>query len=126
MCMVSAMASAEGNSDIVILLPVADDAVIVAIIANPSDPNAKGHSAVRIPFGLGPAGDGRLLPPLQDVRAESCVTPEKYIVGAEIPTFYQLRSNLVADEDLKSGMVRVPEVDKHLALQRKQLPSFLK
>jgi len=55
-------------------------------------------------------------PALQNVKAEDYATPDKYLEGAEIPTFYQFQSNLVADEDLKPGMVRVLEVDKRLTL----------
>merc|ERR1712137_664377 len=53
---------------------------------------------------------------LQNVRAEDYATPDKYLEGAEIPTYYQFQSNLVADEDLKPGMVRNLEVDKRLTL----------
>merc|ERR1719460_3608343 len=62
---------------------------------------------------LGPRGRQ---PKLQDVKAEDYATPEKYLEGAEIPTFYQFQSNLVADEDLKPGMNRNLEVDKRLTL----------
>eukprot|EP00429_Kryptoperidinium_foliaceum_P073360 CAMPEP_0176224562 /NCGR_PEP_ID=MMETSP0121_2-20121125/21317_1 /TAXON_ID=160619 /ORGANISM="Kryptoperidinium foliaceum, Strain CCMP 1326" /LENGTH=64 /DNA_ID=CAMNT_0017563817 /DNA_START=78 /DNA_END=269 /DNA_ORIENTATION=- len=32
-------------------------------------------------------------PKVQDVRAEDYPTPEKYLEGAEIPTYYQFQSN---------------------------------
>merc|ERR1712066_636919 len=64
-------------------------------------------------------------PKLQDVRAEDYPTPEKYLEGAEIPTFYQFQSNLVADEDLKPGMVRNLEVDKRLTLPTRTHIRFL-
>merc|ERR1712037_1058053 len=61
----------------------------------------------------------------QDVKAEDYATPEKYLDGAEIPTFYQFQSNLVADEDLKPGMVRNLEVDKRLTLPTRTHIRFL-
>merc|ERR1712084_186417 len=60
-----------------------------------------------------------------DVKAEDYATPEKYLDGAEIPTFYQFQSNLVADEDLKPGMVRQLEVDKRLTLPTRTHIRFL-
>jgi len=62
---------------------------------------------------------------LVDVKAEDYATPEKYLDGAEIPTFYQFQSNLVADEDLKPGMVRQLEVDKRLTLPTRTHIRFL-
>merc|ERR1712072_1074754 len=59
------------------------------------------------------------------VRAEDYPTPEKYLDGAEIPTYYQFQSNLVADEDLKPGMVRQLEVDKRLTLPTRTHIRFL-
>jgi len=53
---------------------------------------------------------------LQNVKAEDYATPDKYLEGAEIPTYYQFQSNLVQDEDLKPGMPRNFEVDKRLTL----------
>merc|ERR1712130_993776 len=64
-------------------------------------------------------------PKVQDVRAEDYPTPEKYLEGAEIPTYYQFQSNLVADEDLKPGMVRQLEVDKRLTLPTRTHIRFL-
>ncbi|CAK0843200.1 unnamed protein product [Prorocentrum cordatum] len=64
-------------------------------------------------------------PSLQNVKAEDYATPDKYLEGAEIPTFYQFQSNLVADEDLKPGMVRVLEVDKRLTLPTRTHIRFL-
>merc|ERR1712187_883978 len=64
-------------------------------------------------------------PKLQNVKAEDYATPEKYLEGAEIPTFYQFQSNLVADEDLKPGMVRNLEVDKRLTLPTRTHIRFL-
>merc|ERR1719162_1917720 len=64
-------------------------------------------------------------PRLQDVKAEDYATPEKYLEGAEIPTFYQFQSNLVTDEDLKPGMVRNLEVDKRLTLPTRTHIRFL-
>merc|ERR1712029_1285431 len=64
-------------------------------------------------------------PRMQDVKAEDYATPEKYLDGAEIPTFYQFQSNLVADEDLKPGMVRQLEVDKRLTLPTRTHIRFL-
>merc|ERR1712007_272133 len=52
----------------------------------------------------------------QNVKAEDYATPDKYLEGAEIPTYYQFQSNLVQDEDLKPGMPRNFEVDKRLTL----------
>merc|ERR1712026_169193 len=62
---------------------------------------------------------------VRDVKAEDYATPEKYLDGAEIPTFYQFQSNLVADEDLKPGMVRNLEVDKRLTLPTRTHIRFL-
>jgi len=67
----------------------------------------------------------RKQPKLQDVKAEDYPTPEKYLDGAEIPTYYQFQSNLVADEDLKPGMVRNLEVDKRLTLPTRTHIRFL-
>eukprot|EP00444_Apocalathium_aciculiferum_P010109 CAMPEP_0183386152 /NCGR_PEP_ID=MMETSP0370-20130417/2106_1 /TAXON_ID=268820 /ORGANISM="Peridinium aciculiferum, Strain PAER-2" /LENGTH=176 /DNA_ID=CAMNT_0025564375 /DNA_START=69 /DNA_END=599 /DNA_ORIENTATION=- len=64
-------------------------------------------------------------PVVRDVKAEDYATPEKYLEGAEIPTFYQFQSNLVADEDLKPGMVRNLEVDKRLTLPTRTHIRFL-
>mmetsp|Transcript_22835 Transcript_22835/g.64847 ORF Transcript_22835/g.64847 Transcript_22835/m.64847 type:complete len:173 (+) Transcript_22835:86-604(+) len=64
-------------------------------------------------------------PKVQDVRAEDYPTPEKYLEGAEIPTYYQFQSNLVTDEDLKPGMVRNLEVDKRLTLPTRTHIRFL-
>lgn len=59
------------------------------------------------------------------MRAEDYPTPEKYLEGAEIPTYYQFQSNLVTDEDLKPGMVRNLEVDKRLTLPTRTHIRFL-
>eukprot|EP00392_Amoebophrya_sp_AT5.2_P004158 g4166.t1 len=48
--------------------------------------------------------------------AEEYATPQKYLDGAEIPTFFQFQSNMVTDEDLKPGMLRNLDVDKRLTL----------
>lgn len=58
----------------------------------------------------------KLAPKVQNVKAEDYPTPEKYLDGAEIPTYYQFQSNMLADEDLVPGMVRNLEVDKRLTL----------
>eukprot|EP00746_Dinoflagellata_sp_MGD_P140749 gnl/MRDRNA2_/MRDRNA2_73950_c0_seq1.p1 gnl/MRDRNA2_/MRDRNA2_73950_c0~~gnl/MRDRNA2_/MRDRNA2_73950_c0_seq1.p1 ORF type:complete len:188 (+),score=34.24 gnl/MRDRNA2_/MRDRNA2_73950_c0_seq1:85-648(+) len=52
-------------------------------------------------------------------------TPEKYLDGAEIPTFYQFQSNMVSDEDIKPGMIRILEVDKRLTLPTRTHIRFL-
>eukprot|EP00435_Cladocopium_sp_Y103_P001407 s1830_g1.t1 len=62
---------------------------------------------------------------LQDVKAEDYPTPDKYLEGAEIPTFYQFQSNMVADEDLKAGMASGLEVDKRLTLPTRTHIRFL-
>eukprot|EP00928_Gymnodinium_smaydae_P057934 TRINITY_DN4114_c0_g3_i1.p1 TRINITY_DN4114_c0_g3~~TRINITY_DN4114_c0_g3_i1.p1 ORF type:complete len:205 (+),score=51.42 TRINITY_DN4114_c0_g3_i1:82-615(+) len=64
-------------------------------------------------------------PALRNVKAEDYPTPDKYLEGAEIPTYYQFQSNLVADEDLKPGMVRNLEVDKRLTLPTRTHIRFL-
>mmetsp|Transcript_41185 Transcript_41185/g.64421 ORF Transcript_41185/g.64421 Transcript_41185/m.64421 type:complete len:175 (+) Transcript_41185:87-611(+) len=64
-------------------------------------------------------------PKLADVKAEDYPTPEKYLDGAEIPTYFQFQSNLVTDEDLKPGMVRQLEVDKRLTLPTRTHIRFL-
>ncbi|CAE7435787.1 COX2 [Symbiodinium sp. CCMP2456] len=70
------------------------------------------------------AGDKRKAK-LRDVKAEDYPTPEKYLEGAEIPTFYQFQSNMVADEDLKPGMCSGLEVDKRLTLPTRTHIRFL-
>ncbi|CAE7632243.1 COX2, partial [Symbiodinium pilosum] len=70
------------------------------------------------------AGDKRKAK-LRDVKAEDYPTPEKYLEGAEIPTFYQFQSNMVADEDLKAGMCSGLEVDKRLTLPTRTHIRFL-
>eukprot|EP00928_Gymnodinium_smaydae_P096683 TRINITY_DN858_c0_g1_i3.p1 TRINITY_DN858_c0_g1~~TRINITY_DN858_c0_g1_i3.p1 ORF type:complete len:294 (-),score=45.85 TRINITY_DN858_c0_g1_i3:62-901(-) len=70
-------------------------------------------------------GAQRGQPRLRDVKAEDYPTPDKYLEGAEIPTYYQFQSNLVADEDLKPGMVRNLEVDKRLTLPTRTHIRFL-
>merc|ERR1719327_941082 len=60
-----------------------------------------------------------------DVKAEDYPTSEKYLDGAEIPTFYQFQSNLVSDEDLKPGMLRNLECDKRLTLPTRTHIRFL-
>jgi len=62
---------------------------------------------------------------IQNVKAEDYATPEKYLDGAEIPTYYQFQSNLVADEDLKPGMVRNLEVDRRLTVPTRTHIRFL-
>lgn len=64
-------------------------------------------------------------PKVKNVKAEDYATPEKYLDGAEIPTFYQFQSNLVTDEDLKPGMMRQLEVDKRLTLPTRTHIRFL-
>jgi len=70
-------------------------------------------------------GPQKRAPKLMDVKAEDYPTPEKYLDGAEIPTYYQFQSNLVADDDLKPGMVRNLEVDKRLTLPTRTHIRFL-
>merc|ERR1712186_38948 len=72
--------------------------------------------------GLGPSSRGARV---RDVKAEDYATPEKYLEGAEIPTYYQFQSNLVTDEDIKPGMVRQLEVDKRLTLPTRTHIRFL-
>lgn len=55
-------------------------------------------------------------PKLVNVKAEEYACPQKYLDGAEIPTFYQFQSNMVTDDDLRPGMLRMLEVDKRLTL----------
>merc|ERR1719164_166028 len=64
-------------------------------------------------------------PKLANVRPEDYPTPEKYLDGAPIPTYYQFQSNLVADEDLKPGMIRQLEVDKRLTVPTRTHIRFL-
>merc|ERR1719473_732197 len=64
-------------------------------------------------------------PRVADVKAEDYPTPEKYLDGAEIPTYYQFQSNLVQDDDLVPGMVRQLEVDKRLTLPTRTHIRFL-
>merc|ERR1719408_1077431 len=62
---------------------------------------------------------------ISDVKAEDYATPDKYLDGAEIPTFYQFQSNMVSDEDVKPGMIRILEVDKRLTLPTRTHIRFL-
>ncbi|CAE8649842.1 unnamed protein product, partial [Polarella glacialis] len=84
---------------------------------------ADGRNAPVLPSSLG--ADSQRKVKLQDVKAEDYATPEKYLEGAEIPTFYQFQSNMVADEDLKAGMVSGLEVDKRLTLPTRTHIRFL-
>jgi len=59
------------------------------------------------------------------VAPEDYVTPDKYLNGAEIPTFYTFQSNMVTDEDLQPGMLRCLEVDKRLTLPTRTHIRFL-
>jgi len=63
--------------------------------------------------------------PSKQVKAEDYPTPEKYLDGAPIPTYFQFQSNLVSDEDLKPGMVRMLEVDKRLTVPTRTHIRFL-
>lgn len=53
------------------------------------------------------------------------VTPQKYLDGAQVPTFYQFQSNMVTDEDLQPGMNRQLEVDKRLTVPTRTHIRFL-
>mmetsp|Transcript_22676 Transcript_22676/g.55942 ORF Transcript_22676/g.55942 Transcript_22676/m.55942 type:complete len:196 (-) Transcript_22676:538-1125(-) len=64
-------------------------------------------------------------PKLKDVKPEDYPTPQKYLDGAEIPTYYVFQSNMVVDEDLKPGMLRQLEVDKRLTLPTRTHIRFL-
>ncbi|KAF4720733.1 hypothetical protein FOZ63_015204, partial [Perkinsus olseni] len=62
---------------------------------------------------------------LQDVSPEDYPTPQKYLEGAPIPSWYSFQSNLVGDMDLKPGMARMLEVDKRLTLPTRTHIRFL-
>jgi len=64
-------------------------------------------------------------PPKLKRNPEDYPTPEKYLDGAEIPTFYQFQSNMVVDDDLKPGMLRNLEVDKRLTVPTRTHIRFL-
>jgi len=64
-------------------------------------------------------------PKIQNVRAEDYSTPEKYLQGAAVPTYYQFQSNMVAEEDYKPGMLRMLEVDKRLTVPTRTHIRFL-
>merc|ERR1719384_500520 len=87
-------------------------------------PADKRESTIETP-SLNLLGPQKRKPKLQDVKAEDYFTPEKYLEGAEIPTYYQFQSNLVTDEDLRPGMVRQLEVDKRLTLPTRTHIRFL-
>merc|ERR1739848_960437 len=76
-------------------------------------------------FAYGGLGARKGNAKMVNVKAEDYPTPEKYLEGAEIPTYYQFQSNMVSDEDLKPGMVRNLEVDKRLTLQTRTHIEFL-
>ena len=86
-------------------------------------------SAVRNFFGRGedltPTPSRTAQPKVQDVKAEDYATPQKYLDGAEIPSYYQFQSNMVADEDLKPGMCRNVDVDKRLTVPTRTHLRFL-
>mmetsp|Transcript_12561 Transcript_12561/g.29960 ORF Transcript_12561/g.29960 Transcript_12561/m.29960 type:complete len:165 (-) Transcript_12561:294-788(-) len=86
-------------------------------------------SAVRNFFGRGegltPTPSPTAQPKVQDVKAEDYATPQKYLDGAEIPSYYQFQSNMVADEDLKPGMCRNVDVDKRLTVPTRTHLRFL-
>lgn len=64
--------------------------------------------------------------PLELVRATDYATPEKYLNGtSKIPSYYVFQSNMVADEDLKPGMLRNLEVDRRLTLPTRTHIRFL-
>mmetsp|Transcript_16373 Transcript_16373/g.28752 ORF Transcript_16373/g.28752 Transcript_16373/m.28752 type:complete len:175 (+) Transcript_16373:49-573(+) len=88
-------------------------------------PEAKSHASADGQASLMNLGAQTRKAKLQDVKAEDYATPEKYLEGAEIPTFYQFQSNMVADEDLKAGMVSGLEVDKRLTLPTRTHIRFL-
>jgi cytochrome c oxidase subunit 2 len=62
---------------------------------------------------------------VRDGKAEDYPTPEGYLDGAAIPTFYQFQSHMVSDEDLTPGMIRLLEVDKRLTLPTRTHIRFL-
>merc|ERR1719444_788332 len=64
-------------------------------------------------------------PKLANVKAEDYPTPDCYLDGAEIPTYYQFQSNLLTDDDMRPGMLRQLEVDKRLTLPTRTHIRFL-
>eukprot|EP00389_Voromonas_pontica_P004245 GDKH01006322.1.p1 GENE.GDKH01006322.1~~GDKH01006322.1.p1 ORF type:complete len:176 (-),score=32.07 GDKH01006322.1:97-624(-) len=62
---------------------------------------------------------------LEKVRPEDYPTPQKYLDGAPIPSWYAFQSNMVIGEDLKPGMVSYLEVDKRLTLPTRTHIRFL-
>lgn len=56
--------------------------------------------------------------PLQDVKASDYITPQKYLDGAEIPTYYSFQMNLIPQEDQIHGMHTHLEVDRRYVFAR--------
>lgn len=50
--------------------------------------------------------------PIKNVRASDYITPQKYLDGAEIPSYYSFQSNMIPPEDLVHGMHPFFEVDR--------------
>eukprot|EP01067_Filipodium_phascolosomae_P002983 Filipodium_phascolosomae@DN2534_c0_g1_i11.p1 len=62
---------------------------------------------------------------LKNVRAEEYATPQKYLDGAQVPTYYVFQSNMVASEFVKAGMYAQLEVDKRLTVPTRTHIRFL-
>eukprot|EP00922_Rhytidocystis_sp_ex-Travisia-forbesii_P046556 GHVS01069386.1.p1 GENE.GHVS01069386.1~~GHVS01069386.1.p1 ORF type:complete len:182 (-),score=32.48 GHVS01069386.1:220-765(-) len=65
-------------------------------------------------------------PVLQDVKATDYATPKKFLDDpSKIPSYYVFQSNMVTEEDLQPGMLRVLEVDKRLTVPTRTHIKFL-
>uniref|UniRef100_A0A0G4FID6 Cytochrome c oxidase polypeptide II n=1 Tax=Chromera velia CCMP2878 TaxID=1169474 RepID=A0A0G4FID6_9ALVE len=65
------------------------------------------------------------VPQVKNTKPEDYATPQKYLDGAPIPSYYVFQSNMVSDEDLQPGMVRLVEVDKRLTVPTRTHIRFL-
>lgn len=63
--------------------------------------------------------------PLQNVKASDYITPQKYLDGADIPTYYSFQMNLIPQEDQVHGMHTHLEVDRRLTLPTRTHIRFL-
>eukprot|EP00916_Digyalum_oweni_P014792 GHVL01024219.1.p1 GENE.GHVL01024219.1~~GHVL01024219.1.p1 ORF type:complete len:177 (+),score=25.69 GHVL01024219.1:43-573(+) len=61
----------------------------------------------------------------KNVKADDYPTPQKYLDGAPVPTYYVFQSNMLSSDSLEPGMLRTLEVDKRLTLPTRTHIRFL-
>lgn len=49
---------------------------------------------------------------MRDLRASDYITPQKYLDGSEIPTYYSFQSAMITVEDMIHGMHPLMDVDR--------------